>query len=150
MKLIVDTNIVFSGILNSDSNIGKILINSKSYFEFYSVNFLNAELFKHRNRLRKLTGLSEEELTELINLVTNKITFIDEEIISEEFIQTSAKLISDTDPADIPFVALTMFVKGKLWTGDKMLINVLREKEFNDVMNTRDVFKLFEKFEKSV
>lgn len=150
MKLIVDTNIVFSGILNSDSNIGKILINSKSYFEFYSVNFLNAELFKHRNRLRKLTGLSEEELTELINLVINKITFIDEEIISEEFIQTSAKLISDTDPADIPFVALTMFVKGKLWTGDKMLINVLREKEFNDVMNTRDVFKLFEKFEKSV
>lgn len=150
MKLIVDTNIVFSGILNSKSNIGKILINSISYFEFYSVNFLNAELFKHRSRLRKLTGLTEEELEELVNLVTNKITFIDEEIISEEFIQTSAKLISDTDLADIPFVALTMFIKGKLWTGDKLLTNALRKKEFTNVINTKDVFKLFEKFENSV
>ena len=148
MKIIIDTNIVFSGILNSNSNIGKILVSSKNYFEFYSVNFLNAELFKHRNRLRKLTGLSEEELEELINLVTNKISFIDEEIISEEFIQTSVKLISDTDPADIPFVALTMFIKGKLWTGDKILINALKKKGFRDVMNTKDVFNIFNKYEK--
>lgn len=82
MKIIVDTNIVFSGILNIESNIGKILINSKSYFEFYSINFLHSELFKHRKKLLALTNLSGEELEELIKIVTSKIYFIDDEIIS--------------------------------------------------------------------
>lgn len=150
MKIIVDTNIVFSGILNSKSNIGRILIHSKNYFEFYSINFLHAELFKHRAKLLYLTGISEEELQELVNIVTNKIHFIDEEIISSEYTQESTNLILDTDPSDIPFVALTMFLKGKLWTGDNILIKALREKGFKDVMNTKDVFNLFNKFEKDL
>ena len=37
MKIIVDTNIVFSAILNSNSRIGKILLNSKSIFSFLLV-----------------------------------------------------------------------------------------------------------------
>lgn len=150
MKIIVDTNIVFSGILNTKSNIGRILISSKSYFEFYSIKLLHTELFKHRKKLLSLTNLSEEELEELINIVTSKIYFIDEEIISPENIQESIMLISDTDPSDVPFVALTMLLKGKLWTGDKILLETLRRKGFMDVINTKDMFNLFNKYEKEL
>ncbi len=41
MKIIVDTNIVFSAILNSNSRIGKILLNSKEHFQFFTCNYLS-------------------------------------------------------------------------------------------------------------
>jgi predicted nucleic acid-binding protein len=148
VKIIVDTNIVFSGVLNTESNIGRILIDSKNYFEFYSINFLKTELFKHRRKLLNLTAVSEEELDELINLITNKIYFIDEEIISPNQIQEASELIYNTDPSDIPFLALTMYLKGKLWTGDKVLIKALRKNGFNDLLNTKEVFEKYNEFGK--
>ena len=38
MKIVVDTNIVFSAILNSDGHIGELLFNSEEQFEFYHQN----------------------------------------------------------------------------------------------------------------
>ena len=38
MKVAVDTNIVFSAILNTNSKIGDILMNSESIFEFRRCN----------------------------------------------------------------------------------------------------------------
>ena len=87
MKVIVDTNIVFSAILNSGSRIGKILLNFKGHFQFYSCNYLRVEINRHRNRLLKLTKLSEDELAELENLVTHNITFIDERLLPEALLK---------------------------------------------------------------
>ncbi|MBL7796195.1 MAG: hypothetical protein JNJ90_06805 [Saprospiraceae bacterium] len=42
-KLIIDSNIVFSGILNIDSKIGQILIKSPGDAVFYSCDFLKHE-----------------------------------------------------------------------------------------------------------
>lgn len=61
MKLIVDTNIVFSAILNSSSNIGKILI-SESSNRFYTCGFLLDEIFSHANKLKKATKLDDVDL----------------------------------------------------------------------------------------
>jgi predicted nucleic acid-binding protein len=75
MRIIVDTNIVFSAILNSNSKIGKILLNSKEHFQFYSCNYLRTEIQRHRSKLLKLTKLTESKLAELEGLVTHNITF---------------------------------------------------------------------------
>jgi len=58
MKIIVDTNIVFSAILNSNSRIGKILLNSKGHFQFFSCNYLWIEIQRHRNKLFAGAGIS--------------------------------------------------------------------------------------------
>ena len=81
MKIIVDTNIVFNGILNSNNQIGKILINSNKHFEFYSCDFLKVEIQKHQEKLLKLTKLSKNELHELEMLVTSNIKFLNEGLI---------------------------------------------------------------------
>ena len=81
MKIIVDTNIVFSAILNSNSRIGKILLNSKEHFQFFTCNYLRTEIQRHRNKLLKLTNLTEDQLSELEDLITQHITFIDERLI---------------------------------------------------------------------
>jgi predicted nucleic acid-binding protein len=41
VKIIVDANIVFSGILNSNGKIGDLLINSKGRFNFIAPEFLD-------------------------------------------------------------------------------------------------------------
>ena len=86
MKIIVDTNIVFSAILNSSSRIGKILLNSKEHFQFFTCNYLRVEIQRHRNKLLKITKLSEAQLTELEELITQKITFIDERLIPQDIL----------------------------------------------------------------
>ena len=81
VKIVVDTNIIFSGILNSTSRIGRLLLTSKEHVQFYTCDFLRQELFNHRKKLLKLTKLSEPELLELENLVVQNITFINEALI---------------------------------------------------------------------
>jgi len=58
MRVIVDTNIVFSAILNTDSAIAKILLKQKSNLNFYSVDFLFSEIEEHYEKLRKISGYS--------------------------------------------------------------------------------------------
>lgn len=47
MKIVVDTNIIFSSILNSNSNIGDLIFNSDNQFEFYSCSYMRFEILKH-------------------------------------------------------------------------------------------------------
>lgn len=148
MKIVVDTNIVFSGILNSTSRIGRLLLTSKRHFQFYSCDFLRHELLKHRKRLLRLTKLSEPELIELENLVTRNIAFINEALLPEAVLRTAEQLVSDIDPDDLLFIALTNHLKGKLWTGDKELIEGLKAKGYKKAITTSELHELFEKLER--
>jgi len=47
VKIVVDTNIIFSALLNTNNTIGEILINSGNAFEFYSCNYMRYEIQKH-------------------------------------------------------------------------------------------------------
>ena len=148
MKIIVDTNIVFSGILNSNSQIGKILINSNKHFEFYSCDFLKVEIQKHQEKLLKLTKLSREELNELEMLVTSNIKFLNEGLIPKRDFMEALDLLEGIDIKDTPFVALTNYLKGTLWTGDKVLLNGLKAKNFKNVIATSDLFVKLDELER--
>ena len=148
MKIVVDTNIVFSAILNSTGRIGQILITSKSNFQFYSCVFLKTELNRHQDKLLKLTKPSIEELEELQDLITKNITFIHESLLPEKTIIAAEKLLIDVDLNDSVFVALTKNLKAKLWTGDKELIKGLKSKKFKDVFTTGEILEILEKIEK--
>ena len=147
MKVIVDTNIVFSGILNSSGKIGKILLNAKSHFQFYSCNFLKVEITKHKARLLQLTKLSEDELNELEDLVTSNITFINEGLIPSEIIKSTEAILLHIDPKDTPFVALARHLEATLWTGDLKLIRGLKAKKFKQVISTAELSLLMDELE---
>ena len=148
MRIIVDTNIVFSAILNSSSKIGKILLHSKGHFQFYSCDYLRTEINRHRNRLLKLTKLSEDELAELESLVTHNITFIDERLLPQDLLKQTEILLKSIDPNDTPFVALTKHLEGKLWTGDLQLYNGLKTKRFKDILTTAELSILLDDLER--
>lgn len=149
MKIVVDTNIVFSAILNSSGNIGKLLIHSKKHIQFYSCHYLKEEIFRHRGKLLKLTKLTESELSELIDLVTRNIEFLNEFVIPDKTILKAYEIVRDIDENDVIFVALTKHLKGsKLWTGDKKLISGLLKKEFKQIIPTSDLNEFLDKREK--
>ena len=148
MKIIVDTNIVFSAILNSNSRIGKILLNSKEHFQFFTCNYLKVEIQRHRNKLLKITKLKEEELTELVELITQKITFIDERLIPQDILLKTEVQLKAIDPNDTVFVALTKHLEGKLWTGDMQLYKGLKAKRFKDIIFTSELSLMLDDLER--
>ena len=147
MKIIVDTDIVFSAILNSNSRIGKILLNSKEHFQFFTCNYLRTEIQRYRNKLLKLTKLTEDQLSELQNLLTQHITFIDERLIPQDLLIKTEIQLKAIDPDDTVFVALAKHLKGKLWTGDLQLYNGLKAKRFKDIILTSELSLLLDDLE---
>lgn len=148
MKIIVDTNIVFSAILNSSSRIGKILLNSKEHFQFFSCNYLRTEIQRHRSKLLQLTKLTVDELAELEGLITSNIIFIDERLLPQELLLKTETFLKLIDPNDTPFVALTTHLEGKLWTGDMQLYKGLKLKRFKDIIQTADLSLLLDDLER--
>lgn len=144
MKLVVDTNIVFTGILNSSSRIGKLLIAQRRDMELVSCEFLRHEIYKHRSKLLQLTRLPEQELNELDRLVTRNITFFNEAIISRQTLIEAEILLAGIDINDTPFVALANELGARLWTGDKVLIEGLRRRGVKSVITTAELSALID------
>jgi len=82
MRVVVDTNIVFSAILNSNGLIGELLFNSEGQFEFYSSEFIIDELAKYKTKLQALTKMPEQKIEVSIHQVLKNILLISPEAIS--------------------------------------------------------------------
>lgn len=54
----------------------------------------------------------------------------------------SAAITKGIDIDDTDFVALTKFLKATLWTGDKVLYNGLKKKNFKKLINTAELLAL--------
>ena len=144
MKIVVDSNIVFSAILNSNSSIGKILLNAKALLQFYSCQYLRSEIHRHRAKLLRFTKLSANELTELEAIVMANITFIDERLLPKELLDATETLLQTIDVNDTPFVAMAIHLGAKLWTGDLQLYNGLKSKGYNDILLTTELSLLLD------
>ncbi|RYE30510.1 MAG: hypothetical protein EOP48_31940 [Sphingobacteriales bacterium] len=140
--IIVDTNIIFSCLLNSQGSIGDLIFNSEETFEFYSNEYMRSEIRKHWERLKKISKLTDIQLETAYDKMLPRLNFVNEELIPQTDWEKSEKLVQDIDPDDIDFVALTKYLKGILWTGDKPLYEGLKAKRFRSVHNTQDMVKL--------
>ena len=109
MKVVVDTNIVFSTLLNSNSNIADLLFNSGEIFEFYTCSYMRYEIQKNWERLKKISKLSDKQLQISYTQVLAKLNFINEEIIPEETWLASEQITKGIDIDDTDFIALTTF-----------------------------------------
>lgn len=139
MKIVVDTNIVFSVVLNTNSQIGDILLNSTGTFDFYTCHLLREELESHKSKIIALGGYSEADYAELVYQVLRPLQFISEELIGFEFWQRALDFVREVDMDDIAFIALTEFMDCKLWTGDQKLLKGIRAKGYTNALSTDEV-----------
>jgi predicted nucleic acid-binding protein len=143
MKITIDTNIVFSAILNSQGRIGHLIINGSKYFKFFSINLLKQEIFRHEDKHLKSSGMSDIQFRQAFQLITDRITFLDEILLADDAIQEALAIVSGIDENDALFVALTNHLESKLWTGDKKLANGLKNKGYNKVISTDELYEIF-------
>lgn len=139
MKVVVDTNILFSGMLNPHGAMSDLLLNSDDVFSFYSPQFILEELGSHRDKLLRLSGLSADDFEILLRIMLKKIVLISTESIPDDAWSQAAKLTADVDEFDTPFVALAIALDAKLWTGDKKLVRGLKSKGVNWVLDTQRI-----------
>jgi predicted nucleic acid-binding protein len=143
MKIIVDSNIVFSAILNSQGKIGQLIINGSKFFKFYSIGLLKEEIELHKDKILKISGFTNQQFIKSYQTITKRITFVDEILISDKDIHKAIDLVAEIDENDALFVALTNHLNGKLWTGDKKLFMGLMEKRYIKAISTNDLYEQF-------
>jgi predicted nucleic acid-binding protein len=141
VRIIIDTNIIFSALVNSNGKIGELIFNSKKTFEFYGCEFLKTEITHHWEKLRSASKLSDHELTIAKDKLYQQIFFINQQVLNQETLLKAEKIVKDIDPDDTFFVALTLSLNGGLWTGDKNLYKGLKEKKFKEIYNTHDLWE---------
>lgn len=144
VRIIVDANIVFSGVLNSKGLIGDLLINSNNHFQFIAPYFLKAEIERLHPRLSKISGLAIEQVKVAESHVCCNIDFIEEEQIAVSCWTFAAALTGDVDPNDTPYIAFATHFKCKIWSGDKALMNGLAKKDWIDFITTQQLFEVRE------
>ena len=142
MRIVVDTNIAFSAILNTNSNIARVFLQPKSRLHFYSTDLLLMEIFEHKEKIVSLAEYTNEEFEITVRLITSKIKFIDLNLIPQNILDSAEKLVSEVDADDTEFVALTDHIRGRLWSGDRELQKGLKSKGWNKFISTSELIEL--------
>jgi predicted nucleic acid-binding protein len=142
VRIIVDANIVFSGILRSDGKIGDILINSEGIFKFIAPDFLRIEIQRHHEKLIKISKLTIDQVLEAEFQICKSINFISDEQISKENWDYAEELVYDIDIKDVSYIAFSKQFKAKVWSGDKSLIKGLASKGFTNFISLNELWDL--------
>lgn len=127
MRIVIDTNIAFSAILNTDRKI--------------ATESLLFEVEEHRDKIKRLSDYSDQELNRVIQLITNRIRFIDVRLIPKRLYDKAEMLAGDIDIDDTEFIALAEHTRGKLWSGDKELPKGLMKKKWYKFITTEELYK---------
>jgi predicted nucleic acid-binding protein len=114
MKLVCDTNVVFSALI-AGGKTHELILSDQT--DLYAPEFFFTELDNHRKEIEEKSQLSEEELRLL-----RSVLFKDTEVVPrkefEHKIGQANELIGDTDSDDVPFVALALHHDADIWTDD--------------------------------
>ena len=139
MNLVLDTNIVISGLITPNGTISKLILKDLRKCKLVSPFYLFDEILSKFEKLKKLTNLKDHELKELMYHFVKRIDFIDDDLIYDEYQQQAYQLVKDVDKKDLLFVALSLQTGFTLWTGDKKLVRGLTKKGFSDLITTPEL-----------
>jgi predicted nucleic acid-binding protein len=129
--VIVDANIAFKALVSQRGNLRERLDQSANV-KFYTPGFLFVELFRHKGRLARATGLKEDDLLAALHVLVSRLEFVNEANTALGLWVEAYRLCKDVDEKDTPYVALTLHLDGRLWTEDAQLKQALRAKGFAD------------------
>lgn len=139
MKLVTDTNILFSACITPAGKIADFLFNPHYKLEKYAAHFVVIELFKYQNKMLKISKLSEEDFLEVLYSTVKAVNFINETQISPEHWLRAKELVADINPKDDVHVALALQQDALLWTDDMVLYKGLKEKGFTQIVHTQEL-----------
>ena len=135
MKLVVDANILISGLLKN--GITRELMLNRN-INLYTSEFIFEELFNHMTEISKKDGMNENEFNEMAEIL---ITESDLKSITKDEVQSYIDLANNISPDvdDALYFATALKLNCAIWSNDKKLKNQKHVK----VYSTYDLIKLF-------
>ena len=124
MNITVDANILFACLIK-DSDTRKLFFSPK--FELYAPVFMLRELQKYFPIIKKKSGLSDFDFSNLVARVLVQITIIDDSNLSP-FVVAAASLIKDKK--DWLYLACALYKDTVIWSNDKGFKNQSRVRVF--------------------
>jgi predicted nucleic acid-binding protein len=115
IKLVIDTNIVFSALIK-DSFTRRLILHPN--LKLYCIEELLVEIANYKDQIMKRSQLSEEAFDIVFTEILKQITIIPyEKIMACE--QEAKNLIEHRDTKDIPFLALALCIDVEgIWSND--------------------------------
>ncbi|MBI2449348.1 hypothetical protein HYV49_03555 [Candidatus Pacearchaeota archaeon] len=127
MFIVVDSNVVISAVLNRGNLLNIFIKNfSEKVFNFIAPNFLILEVGKHTEKIAKKTKFSDDEVLEMLEFVCGQITFVPDEYFKDN-LEEARKILKEHEK-DVPYLALALAFKCKIFSGDKVLKSIIPDR----------------------
>lgn len=114
MKLVCDTNVVFSALI-AGGKTRELILSSQT--DLYAPEFFFTELDSHRDEIEEKSRLSEDQLRLLRSILFKDTDVVPREEF-EDHLERADELIGKTDPDDVPFLALALYLDADVWSDD--------------------------------
>jgi predicted nucleic acid-binding protein len=138
MKLIIDTNVLFS-FFKKDSTTRKI-ITLIDLFEFYTLKSRLDEVLKHKEEVCTKANITSEEFSKTLNEIKIFVNIVKDEEI-KQYGKEAKKLAPHEE--DIPCFALALALNSSIWSNEEKFKNQDKIKIFS----TSDLISLLSKLD---
>ena len=137
MKIVVDSNIIFSALISGKETYLDIFKKNNVYM----LDIVFPELNKYEYHLIRKTKLNQNEFKMFVQMLFEEVVVIPKFAISIENWQNAYMICKNVDEKDSPFVALSLELGIPLWTNDKALCEGIKNKGFDNFVTTEDLLK---------
>ena len=134
MRLVIDTNRIMAGLLK-ESTSRKIILDN--HFLFYAPDYIETELFRHREYLMKKAKITESDFDTLLHILLEQITLVPFDTFEPEY-SRAIRIMEPIDENDAPFLAVGVALKlDGIWTEDRHFLrqDLLRVFQTGDLVS---------------
>ena len=114
MKLVLDSNILFSALIKKSKTRDIIL---SDLFELYAPEYIFNEITKHKELLLKKSKLDRGDFDALLLLLQKHIYLLSKDKYNEKM-AIAEDILRNIDITDSPFLALAMALNCSIWSND--------------------------------
>ena len=139
MTIIIDANILISGIINPFGTIPELILLKNNKTDFVLPEYAIEEIALHKSKICRLAQISSAQFEQILDSFLSYVLCFSAEVVSKQDIVTAEKLVASIDEKDAWYVAFAVALNALLWTGDIKLYKGLRKKGFMNVVTTSEM-----------
>ena len=132
-RIVVDANIAFRALSRGRNDLVAMLRPAGRLADstLHAPQFLFVELFKHKERIVRASGLPEAEVIESLHALVARIEFHNEALVGIGHWMEAWRLCSPIDEKDTACLALTLHLDAQFWSEDEESKAGLRARGFD-------------------
>jgi len=120
MRLVIDSNRIMAGLLK-ESTSRKIIFDN--HFLFFAPDYIETELFQHREYLIQKAKMTESDFDTLLQILLEQITLVPFEEFEQDY-SRAIGIMESIDENDATFLAVGLALKlDGIWTEDKHFLH---------------------------